>query len=289
MFYGSIVALVTPFKANAIDFVALERLINFHVESGSNAIVVAGSTGEGSLLSFDEKIKLFKSAVNIAKHRIPIIAATSAISTQTCIELTKAAMRAGVDAVLISTPAYVRPPQHALIDYFKAVAQSVPIPIILYNVPSRTGCDLLPDSVAKLTKISNIIAIKEAVADLGRLAQLIALTNNALDIFSGDDPSACDFMQHGARGVISVSANVIPKSIVSMTKAMLAKDFTKGAEISQNLAIFHDKLQCESNPIPIKWLLAQQNIISNEIRKPLTQLSEIYKQPLLQALKEIEN
>lgn len=287
MFHGSMVALVTPMKDGAVDLSRLEALIEHHINAGTHAIVAAGTTGESGTLSHDEKCLVIKTAVEVARERIPVIAGTAMNATRDCIELTKEVMSFGVDAALIMTPAYIRPTQEGLYQHYKAIAEAAHLPIILYNVSGRTACDLLPETVVRLSEISNIIGIKEAAAESARLSALLEGVNGRLDIYSGDDPTACDWMLNGAKGVISVTANVAPKMMAQLAEAALDGDSALAERLQADLLPLHKGLFVESNPIPTKWALAEMGLIENEIRLPLTVLSEPQQGGLLDVLKTL--
>jgi len=285
MFQGSIVALITPMlKSLQIDLLRYEELIEKHIEAGTNALVIAGTTGESLSLTPEEWQCLVKTAVSIAKGRIKIIAGTGASSTQKTLECTQIALKLGVEACLIVTPAYNRPTQQGLYEHYKYIANQVPIPILLYNVPSRTACDLLPETVVKLAKISNIIGLKEALNDSNRLKTLVSMCNEDFVLLSGDDASALSFMLQGAKGVISVTANVVPKLMQQMCTAALQGQFHIAAQINTRLMPLHKSLFIESNPIPVKWLLSEMGWIENYMRLPLTPLLLEHQAMLREAL-----
>ena len=287
MFRGSIVALVTPLLDGKLDLPRLRALVEFHIRAGTYALVAAGTTGESGTLSYDEKCLVIKTVVEAAAERIPVIAGTAANSTQDCIKLTDFAMSCGAHAALIMTPAYIKPTQEGLFQHYKAIAEAVHIPIILYNVPSRTGCDLLPDTVIRLAAISNIIGIKEATGKLTRLKALLKGVEGRLDVYSGDDPTAAAWILHGAKGVISVTANVAPKLMAKLTDAALDKDKKLTKKLQSELLPLHQALFVESNPIPTKWALEQMGLITNELRLPLTKLSTEYHERLLSTLRAL--
>ncbi|KTC65543.1 dihydrodipicolinate synthase (plasmid) [Legionella adelaidensis] len=286
MFRGSIVALVTPFHNGAVDVPRLRELVEFHINAGTHAIVAAGTTGESGTLTYEEKLLVIKTVVDQAKERIPVIAGTAANATAACIELTKKAMECGVHAVLIMTPAYIKPTQEGLFQHYNAIAHAVPVPIILYNVPGRTACDLLPETVARLSHISNIIGIKEATGKEERLNQLLSLCPT-VDIYSGDDPTAAEWMLKGAKGVISVTANVVPKQMAKMCDAAMDGNKESCLSINEEIMPLHQLLFVESNPIPVKWAMHRLGLISNEIRLPLTILSDNHQQALEKAMKKL--
>jgi len=265
----------------------LRALVEFHIRAGTYALVAAGTTGESGTLSYDEKCLVIKTVVEAAAERIPVIAGTAANSTQDCIKLTDFAMSCGAHAALIMTPAYIKPTQEGLFQHYKAIAEAVHIPIILYNVPSRTGCDLLPDTVIRLAAISNIIGIKEATGKLTRLKALLKGVEGRLDVYSGDDPTAAAWILHGAKGVISVTANVAPKLMAKLTDAALDKDKKLTKKLQSELLPLHQALFVESNPIPTKWALEQMGLITNELRLPLTKLSTEYHERLLSTLRAL--
>lgn len=277
MFHGSIVALVTPMAPNGdINFQAFKELIEKHIAAGTSAIVVSGTTGEAATLNENEFQQLVKMAVEISADRIPIIVGTGTYSTQETIHRTQMAMELGADACLIITPSCIKPTQEGLFQHYEAIANAVPIPIILYNVASRTACDLLPETVHRLSKISNIVGIKEASSDTGRIKELRALCGDSIDLLSGDDASALAFMLQGGKGVISVTANVAPKKMHDMCKAALEGNLRLAAEINTEIMPLHKNLFVESNPIPVKWALKQMGWIQEGIRLPLTPLSLKY-------------
>jgi len=285
MFHGSIVALVTPMMTSGeLDEACLRKLIEKHIEEGTEGIVVNGTTGEAPTLTKEEKHKIIKIALEVASDRIPIIAGTGSNSTSETILETKAAMNLGVDACLILTPYVNRPTQEGLFQHYEAVANAVAIPIILYNVPSRTGCDLLPETVGRLAAISNIIGIKEATGDLKRVKEIQHFCKNNFDLYSGDDASALMFMLQGGKGVISVTANVVPKLMHEMCNAALQGEMGLAGEINARLMSLHKNLFIESNPIPVKWALHELGWIGEGIRLPLTPLSQKYHTLIREAM-----
>ncbi len=289
MFHGSMVALVTPmFDDGAIDWDAFADLVEFHVDNGTDAIVAVGTTGESATLDFDEHCEVIRRVVDMAKGRLPVIAGTGANATAEAISLTRCAMEAGADAALLVTPYYNKPTQEGLYLHYKAVADAVPIPQILYNVPSRTACDLLPETVARLAGISNIVGLKEATGDLQRLADLKALCGDQLDFYSGDDATGMDFMLQGGKGVISVTNNVAPAAMRDLCKAALSGDAERARAINAEIDCLHQDLFLEANPIPVKWALHEMGLISTGIRLPLTPLSKPLR-PKLRASLERAN
>lgn len=288
MFKGSIVALVTPLHEDKVDVPRLRELVEFHITSGTHAIVAAGTTGEAGTLSIEEKILVIKTVIDQARERLPVIAGTAANATKDCIHLTEMAMECGADAALIMTPAYIKPTQEGLYQHYSRIAQAVAIPIIAYNVPSRTGCDLLPETVAKLAKISNIIGIKEATGQLYRMEQILAQEEGILDIYSGDDVTAAEWLLAGAKGVISVTANVAPRYMAKLCDAAADKDEEVCLSLNEKLKLLHKLLFVESNPTPVKWAMSRMNLITNELRLPLLPLSKEHHAALESVLKNLE-
>lgn len=283
---GSIVALVTPmFEDGSVDWKNLEKLVEWHVEQGTNAIVAVGTTGEPSTLSMSEHTQVIKEVIRVVNKRIPVIAGTGANSTHEAIELTKEAQTLGADAALLVTPYYNKPTQEGLYQHFKTIAEAVDLPIILYNVPGRTGVDMSNDTVVRLADIENIIAVKDATGDVARGKQLIDALNGRMSVFSGDDETAVELIAQGAKGNISVTANVAPKIMSEMCAAALQKNQQLAGEINSRIANLNNILFCESNPIPVKWALHEMGLIGSGIRLPLTPLAEQYRAPLRDTLK----
>ena len=289
MITGSIVALVTPMISDSldVDWEALERLVEWHIEQGTHGLVAVGTTGESATLSVEEHSRVIKKAVAISNGRIPVIAGTGANCTREAIELTAAAKLAGADACLLVTPYYNKPTQEGLYQHYKTVAEAVDIDQILYNVPGRTACDMLPETAVRLSEISNIVGIKEATGDLARAAWLIENSPKTFAIYSGDDHSARELMLLGGHGDISVTANVAPKMMAQMCEAALNGDAQQALAIDQQLLAIHDAMFVESNPIPVKWAVSQLGLINDAIRLPLTQLSEANQVKVIQALKAV--
>ena len=276
---GSFVALITPMKSNGeIDYPALKELVEWHIESGTHGLVSVGTTGESATLNFNDHVKVLEKTISYINNKIVAIAGTGANSTDEAIELSKAASSIGYQFALSVTPYYNKPNQQGLEAHYKKIADSSVIKNILYNVPSRTACDLEPDTVNRLIHHENIVGIKEAVDDPKRYKALIKMANNSLKPFyvlSGDDPTFFDFMKSGGDGVISVAANVIPEEISKIAKDSLEGNFEKAAKINGKYKRLFELLFIESNPIPIKWILNRMNMINNGIRLPLTQLQDI--------------
>ncbi len=286
MFHGSMVALVTPMAVDgAIDEESLAGLIEFHIENGTDAIVAVGTTGESATLDEQEHCQLIRRVVTLCRGRIPVIAGTGANSTREAIDLTRCAMDVGADACLLVTPYYNKPTQEGLYQHFKAVAEAVAIPQILYNVPGRTACDLLPATVERLAPISNIIGMKEASGSLERVREVLDRCADRLDLYSGDDATAKDAILLGAKGNISVTANVAPKAMHQMCIAALEGRREEADELDRRLAALHRDLFVESSPIPVKWALQEMGLIPGGIRLPLTPLDARYHKTVRQALK----
>lgn len=288
MFHGSLVALVTPMtRTGELDIPRLQALVDRHLAEGTNGIVVSGTTGEAPTLSKKDRETLIKTTLDRVKGKIPVIAGTGTYSTQETIQRTQEAYNLGVDACLVVTPYYNKPTQEGLFQHFSTVANAVSVPIILYNVASRTGCDLLPETVARLAKINNIVGLKEGGSDLARGRELLkACEANPIDFFSGDDASSLAFMLQGGKGVISVTANVAPQMMQQMCKAALEPNLRIAGEINTKLMPLHKALFVESNPIPVKWALEKLGWIEGGIRLPLLPLSEKNQAIVQNAMKE---
>ncbi|STX39128.1 4-hydroxy-tetrahydrodipicolinate synthase [Legionella feeleii] len=288
MFRGSIVALVTPMSEDKVDVERLRELVEFHISAGTHAIVAAGTTGESGTLSHQEKLLVIKTVVDQVRERIPVIAGTAMNATRDCIELTEMAMEYGAHAALIMTPAYIKPTQEGLYQHYSHIANAVAMPIILYNVPSRTACDLLPETVARLAKISNIVGIKEATGQMTRLQQILRSCEASIDVYSGDDLTAAQWLLAGAKGVISVTANVAARQMAKLCDAGLDNEHATCLRINEQLTPLHQLLFVESNPIPVKWALGRMGLVNDELRLPLTSLSEEHHQALEQVLRTLQ-
>ena len=285
MITGSIVALVTPMHPDgAIDWAALARLIEYHIDAGTAALGVVGTTGESPTLTVPEHCEVIRFAVEQSGGRIPVVAGTGGNSTHEAIELTVSAAEAGADYSLSVTPYYNKPTQQGLFEHFQAVARSVNLPIILYNVPGRTGCDLLNDTVVRLSQVDNIVAIKDATGDIKRGKALIQAVPDGFAVFSGDDATALELMRHGGRGNVSVTANVAAADMAALCRSAVAGEWDAAEAIDRRLADLNRLLFIESNPIPIKWAMVQQGMIDSGIRLPLTPLSEAHRETLAKAL-----
>jgi len=286
---GSLVAIVTPMLDDGnVDYSAFKKLIDWHVESGSKGIVVAGTTGESATLTVDEHTALIEVAVAHAAGRVPIVAGTGANSTTEAIELSSHAKRVGASYSLSVVPYYNKPSQEGLYLHFRTIAEAVDIPLILYNVPSRTVADLANETVFRLAEIENIIGIKDATADMGRGSELISKTPEDFSVYSGDDASFLPLMMLGSQGVISVTANIVPKQIQEVCDAVQSKDFELAKMINDRLLMLHNNLFVEANPIPVKWGLKRIGRIEGGIRLPLTSMSTKFEQIILESLADAE-
>ena len=278
---GSIVALVTPMKKNGdIDFLSLDKLIEWHISNGTNAIVSVGTTGESATLSVKEHLKVIEHTVKKVDKRIPVIAGSGSNSTSQAIETTSESEKIGADFALLVTPYYNKPSQNGLIEHYSKIADSCDIKQILYNVTSRTACDILPTTVGTLSKHENIIGIKESLDDELRIKELIEISTNHKDdfyIFSGDDPSFLNLLMMGGHGVISVAANILPKEISNICSNFFRGDSDRALEQNKKLENIYDLIFIESNPVPVKWMLSKMKMIENSVRLPLVSLDEKYR------------
>lgn len=289
MLKGSLVAIVTPMnEGGELDLECFRTLIDFHVNQGSDGIVVVGTTGESPTVDFDEHYLLMRTAVEHAAGRTPIIAGTGANSTREAIDLSVHARDAGVDACLSVAPYYNKPTQAGLIQHFKAIAEAVDIPHILYNVPGRTVADITNDTALKLAQIPNIVGIKDATGDIGRGTDLLRRAPQDFAVYTGDDASALAMLLLGGHGVISVTANVAPKLMHEMCNAAFEGDLVMARQINNQLLGLHQDLFVEANPIPVKWAVAQMGLIGNGIRLPLTPLSDQYHQLVKESMRQAE-
>lgn len=274
MITGSMVALVTPMQEDgSLDRRALADLVEWHVQEGTHAIVVMGTTGESATLDFEEHIAVVKDVVALVSGRIPVIAGTGANCTREAIALTQAAKDAGVDACLLVTPYYNKPTQEGLFLHHKAIAEAVAIPQILYNVPGRTACDMLPATALRIATLPNIVGIKEATGNMDRARDIIAGAPAGFAVYSGDDATAVELILLGGKGDISVTANVAPKAVAEMNTLALAGKAEQARALNDTLMALHDAMFVESNPIPVKWALAEMGRIPRGVRLPLTTLS----------------
>ena len=288
---GSFVAIVTPFKKNGeVDYAALENLIDWHIAEGTNGIVSVGTTGESATLSIYEHIDVIEHTVKYVNKKLPVIAGTGANSTQEAIDLSLEAKLKGADYTLLVTPYYNKPNQNGLIAHYKKIADTVEMGHILYNVPSRTACDLMPKTVDILSSHENIVAIKEAVDDMKRIKELVAISkkHENFSVLSGDDPTFANALSNGAHGVISVAANVIPKDISKICYELLNNNEDIGISLNNKYKNLYDLLFLESNPIPVKWMLYKMNLIQRNVRLPLIELDETYHEKILSELYNLE-
>ena len=275
MIQGSIVALVTPMYENgAIDKESLEKLVKYHINQGTDALVAVGTTGESATLSEDEHCEVIKTIVDYVSGRIPVIAGTGSNSTIEAINLTHKAQQAGADACLIVTPYYNKPTQEGLYLHYKTIAEAVDMPQILYNVPGRTACDMLPETIGRLSKLTNIIGVKEATGDLTRVKKIRDLAGENFAIYTGDDATSVEFCLLGGNGSITVTGNVAPRLVHEMIMAAITGDKETALAIDEKLADLHKNLFIQSNPIPVKWAVAEMGLMRQGIRLPLTWLTE---------------
>jgi 4-hydroxy-tetrahydrodipicolinate synthase len=274
MIQGSIVALVTPMHNDgAVDYESLHQLVEFHIEQGTDALVAVGTTGESATLNETEHCDVIKAVVQTVGGRIPVIAGTGANSTTEAITLTQRAKEVGADACLLVTPYYNKPTQEGLYWHYRTIAEVVDIPQILYNVPGRTACDLLPATIGRLAGISTIVGVKEATGDLSRVKQIRDLCGDDFALYTGDDASSCEFCLLGGNGSITVSGNVAPKLVHAMIAAAMAGDRVSAEAIDAQLTGLHKQLFIQSNPIPVKWAVAEMGLMERGIRLPLTWLT----------------
>jgi len=288
MFRGSIAALVTPMNDDgSIDFKSFLNLLEFHINNASDGVVLVGTTGEAPTIDFDEHIKLIEEGVKFIKGRIPVIAGTGANSTKEAIYLTAKAKELGADACLLVTPYYNRPNQEGLYQHYKAINDAVSIPQILYNVPCRTGCDLENDTVIKLSKLDNIVGIKDATGDMSRVDFFKKNIDSKFNLISGDDKTFCEFITNGGHGVISVTANIVPNKISNICKDLLNGKIVEAKAKNDTLKELHELMFIEPNPIPVKWALNHLKLINSTIRLPLVELNEQYHPQMINCLKNV--
>ena len=291
MLKGSLVAIVTPMQAGgALDLRGLAKLVDFHVANGTSGIVIVGTTGESPTVDVEEHCLLIKSAVEGAAGRVPVIAGTGANATAEAVELTRYAKQVGANCCLSVVPYYNKPTQEGLYRHFRTIVEKVDLPLILYNVPSRTAADLATDTVVRLAQVPGIVGIKDATADLGRGSELIRALGLAgkpdFAVYSGDDLTALPLMLMGGHGVISVTANVAPQLMAQMCAAALAGDIGRARAANDRLLPLHRKLFLEANPIPVKWALAEMGLIGGDLRLPLTPLADSHHETVRAALRE---
>jgi 4-hydroxy-tetrahydrodipicolinate synthase len=274
MFSGAIVAIVTPFKEGKVDERSLRELIEFQIKNGTDGIVPCGTTGESSTLSHEEHDRVIEITIDAVKKRVPVIAGTGSNSTDEALRLTRHAYEAGADGALMVCPYYNRPTQEGLYQHFKIIAESVPIPIVPYNIPGRTGVNLLPETVARLAKISNIVGIKEASGSLKQMQDVISLCGEKFDVLSGDDFFTFPLLSIGGRGVISVVSNIVPADMAAMIDAFEAGDIKKAKALHHKLVPLVDALFIETNPVPVKAALSMMGKISYDVRLPMYKMSD---------------
>jgi 4-hydroxy-tetrahydrodipicolinate synthase len=284
------VALVTPMRADgAVDDTALRDLVEWHIAEGTHALVAVGTTGESATLEMGEHVAVIRTVVEQTKGRIPVIAGTGANATHEAIELTRAAMEVKADAALLVSPYYNKPTQEGLFQHYSAIAEQCHFPIILYNVPGRTAGDILPETVARLAPRANIVGIKEASGKVERVAEILALCGDQMQVYSGDDGAALAAMALGARGVISVTANVAPRLMARMCDLALAGDFVGARAVNAQLVGLHRDLFLESNPIPVKWALHEMGRMGPALRLPLTPFSSAHHERLRESLRRAQS
>ena len=286
MFKGSIVAIVTPFKRGEVDEEGYRDLIDFQIDNGTGAIVPCGTTGESATLSMAEHGRVIDIALNAVKGRVPVIAGAGGNSTHEAIQLTKHAKEAGADATLQVTPYYNKPTQEGLYQHFKAIADAVPLPQVIYNVPGRTGVNMLPETVARLAELPEVVAIKEASGNLGQMAEILKLAGDKITLLSGDDNLTLPVLALGGKGVISVIANIVPKDSADMVKAWEDGEINKARELFYKLLPLSQAMFYESNPIPVKTSLSLMGKIDGEMRLPLAPMSSTNRERLVKVLKD---
>ncbi len=274
MFKGAIVAIVTPFKNGRIDEEALRKLIEFQIEGGTSGIVPCGTTGESATLSHEEHDRVIEITIDAAKKRVPVIAGTGSNSTAEALRLTKHAYEAGADGALIVCPYYNKPTQEGLYQHYKAIAEAVPIPIIVYNIPGRTGINLNPDVLARLAEIPNIVGVKEAAGSIKQMSDIIGLCDPGFDVLSGDDAFTLPLLALGGKGVVSVISNIAPADMANMVKAFEAGDLAKARQLHYKMIPLIDCLFIETNPVPVKAALSMMGLIEYEMRLPLCKLTQ---------------
>src|SRR4030065_755555 len=288
MFKGSIVAIVTPFKNKAVDEKALSELIEWHIKEGTNAIVPCGTTGESATLDYEEHYRVIEITIKTVNKRIPVIAGTGANATDETIMITRKAKDLGADGALLVAPYYNKPTQEGLYRHYKAVAEAVDIPMLLYNVPGRTAVNMLPQTVARLAEIKNIVAIKEATGDMRQVSDIIRLCGDSITVISGDDFTTLTLLALGGKGVISVSANVAPKDVSMMCSLWMKGQHDRARAIHYKLEPLNAAMFIETNPIPVKTALAMMGRIQEEFRLPLCEMSSANKDKLRKVLVDLK-
>jgi len=289
MFHGSIVALVTPMNPDgSIDFASYLKLLEFHINNNSDGVVVIGTTGEAPTIDFDEHVTLIQEAVNFVDGKIPIIAGTGANSTKEAIFLTEQAKKIGADACLLVTPYYNKPNQKGLYEHYKAINDAVDIPQILYNVPSRTGCDLANETIIKLSHLKNIVGVKDATGDLNRIDTIKNGVEKEFALISGDDLSFVDYLKKGGNAVISVTANLVPKQMHQICVEIQKNNHSEAETLNQKLQALHEMMFIEPNPIPVKWALSYLGMINGKLRLPMVELDKTHQEKLAKLLSTIK-
>ena len=285
MFKGSLVALATPFDSNnRVDFASLKGLIDFHASEGSDGLVIAGTTGEAATLAKSEHVELIARAVEMADGRMPVIGGTGSNSTRQTIDLSLEVAESGIDAYLVVVPYYNKPVQEGMFQHFTAIADAVPKPVMMYNVPGRTVADMQAETVARLSKHDNVFGIKEATGDIDRLKQIQALVDDEFMLYSGDDFTALKFLESGGHGIVTVSGNVVPAAIATLCKLAAAGEHDEALALDNTLQALNDALFVESNPIPVKWALSQMGLMQPNMRLPLTEFAKQYHDQMRAAL-----
>lgn len=288
MFKGSIVAIVTPFKKGKVDEKAFGDLIEWHIKQGTNAIVPCGTTGESTTLDYKEHYRVIKLAVEVVRHRVPVIAGTGANATDETIMITKEAKKSGADAVLLVAPYYNKPTQEGLYRHYKAISEAVSIPMVLYNVPGRTAVNILPSTVARLAELKNVVAIKEATGDMRQVSDVIRLCGDRITVLSGDDFTTIPLLALGGKGVISVSANVAPKAVSDMCALWERGDFDGARKLHYWLEPLNAAMFIETNPISVKTALVMMKKIREEFRLPLCEMAPANRDKLKKVLKDLK-
>ena len=286
MFTGSLVAIVTPFKNGRVDERALVDLIEFQIANGTDGIVPCGTTGESATLTHDEHNQVIRLTIEAVRRRVPVIAGTGSNATAEAIALTKHAQEAGADGALLITPYYNKPTQEGLFRHYKAIAEAVELPLVLYNIPGRTSVNMLPATVARLASIKNIVAIKEGSASLQQVSEIVQACGERITVLSGDDPLTLPMMAIGAKGVITVTANIVPRDMAAMVDAFTAGKLDEAMRVHYRLSPLFTALFYETNPIPVKEALAMMGKIQPELRLPLCPMSAENRDKLARALKD---
>lgn len=288
MWTGCMTALVTPFRNGTVDYTALGTLVEAQIAAGVNGLVPCGSTGESATLTHDEHAEVVRAVVEMAKGRVPVIAGTGSNSTAEAIKLTRAAEEAGAAGALLISPYYNRPTQDGIFQHYKAVAEATRLPILVYNIPGRTASNILPETLARLARVKNVVGVKEACGSLGQIIEVIALCGPDFAVYSGDDPLTLPIIAAGGKGAIAVASNVVPRQFAEMTAALLAGDLEKGRAGMRALLPLTQALGLEINPIPVKTALAIMGVCTDEFRLPLTQMTGPNRARLESVLREYD-